>query len=60
MEPCGEYTRIRGAIVLIKHYTKLYQRERINTEEKAKVVAEVWGLYFVLGRFEERDEFIIE
>ena len=63
MEPCGGIL-VYVELVLIKPRTKLlynvYHRERINTEEKAKVVAEVWELYFVLGRFEERDEFIIE
>ena len=32
---------------------------RIKTEEKAKVVATVWGteLYFPPGRFKEKDEY---
>ena len=44
-------------------------RRRINTEEKAKVVAASWGdriysnpclaSYFALGRFEEYVEFIL-
>ena len=35
-------------------------RRKIYTEEKAKVVAAIWGTecasYFALGRFEEQDE----
>ena len=50
-------------------YCTLYSRRRIRTEEKAKVVAAVWGAEFIQipclfscfapGRFEEKDEFIL-